>query len=629
MTAPTSALAFRTGVVPGPVAQVPAGTIAIAAAEDGSFFSMDGTNLNSWDSQKGVTVLAAVTSNAPPYSQSLAAVSRGLVYCLGQSEGATTVLAWTADGGAAVSALPALPGNASPKSIGAAADGTLWAVGSDNCCYAYTSGSWSVLGGQPPGTVTMLSPGSAGFGVALVVQPGDGIAGAVLVQNGQWLPPMGGGTYVKACSDGSCWVYGVTLFHVTNAGIPDASFRIPDLQALPYAPVAAASEYGCYFVDGAALSLAACGVMDAPPAAWPVLTGTQQQAYDDISSTVGAVGVGGIREQYSNINAPVSEWYTQVTAMGCPRGVAASDWTIVQTQILSELESVTSVNSLFTNLSILADKVGLIQTDTYAEVVEMVGLPAQPSQQPTSLVNIILGQIYDEMIGAAMKAVPDEAAKAVNIGMTILKYAGDFIAKNHGAQNCDQAFTIACADLAGELANSVTSLAQTAGTLQSAILSDWGKLSACGAAINSGNWYWPPTFDYTVLASIGQPTRVLFYQTLMPAKWQIMMLFSYDNVPRYAPQYSFVAKTASDANGNAISWWYVCAAQGTDVDLTSQGPWPNKLLIDEISLNLTNMTDFFTGASGWSLPTVAASDWQAPITGLPWQPWVDSASPLG
>jgi hypothetical protein len=381
---------------------------------------------------------------------------------------------------------------------------------------------------------------------------------------------------------------------------------------------------GFYYVSATTVRLRAVayGILDQPAVAWPAMTGTQLKGYNAISHEVGASGPGGIRAQYSNKNAPFSDWYTDVKTMDQPAGVTASDWTAIHAQILAELKDVTSVNAFFASMATLATNVAIVQTDTYNEVVQLVGLPADTSKQPSTVVSIILGKIYDQLTGAAMDAAPKNVSKALNAGISIFKFSADQIAQHNGAPNCDAAIHLACAHLAGQLAAIVTNNALVAGTMQAKILTDWGKLSACGLAIESGVWYWPPTFDYSVLASIGAPTHMTFYQALMPAVWQIMLLESFDSVPPYAPPYTQLSKTEQDAAGNTLTWWWICAQQGAGVSIDSVGPWPNKNLIDAINTTSV-MTDFFTGNNGWTLPVAVMSGYNPPPANLPFNSWVD------
>ena len=602
-------------------------TIALAAAADGSLFTLSPDTLYYYDPNAGVKSVASVQCNGAQMSQLLAAVSSGLVYFI---DSAANVCQWTTAGG--VANLAALPNGANPQSLSAASDGTLWVLGSDSKVYSYANSAWSAVPLPPSRTITMLSVGSSTFAMAACQNIDN--PSTLQYQNGTWstLDSQMAPSFLAACPDGSYWLEAAGGLELVPINDTNVGFAFTNMSGTSYPSLAAASKYACYFIGagsgGAGIFAAAYGVMNQPAEAWPAQTGTQAAAYNAISTTVGASGSGGIRAQYSNLDAPISEWYTQVNSMTCPSGVTAADWTIVQTQILTELESVTSVDALFANLNELADKVAIIQTDTYNEVVQMVGLPADPTQQPSTIVSTILGMIYDKMTAAAMDAVPKDVSKAINIGISVFKFAADHIAQKYGAANCDVAFELACAKLAGELANIVTSMAQVSGTLQSAILTDWGKLSACGAAISSGTWYWPPQFDYTVLASIGDPTKLSFYQTLMPAKWEIMQIETFDAVPVNAPQYAFLSQCVSDASGNSVCWWWVCAQQGADVSIHSTGPWPAQQLIEAIN-DAGDITSFFTGTNGWALPTAVMDGYTPPQAGIPWIPWVDSASPLG
>jgi len=619
MTQSFPALAFRSGVIPGNL--IPAisfDTTSFTAAADGSVWTLADGALNTWDAQKGSWDAVGTVASPASIGPYVAAVSNGLVYVISTSG----VVKWTTDGG--VTSVAALPNGESASVIAAAPDGTVVVASSANHVYSLSStGSWTQLPTPGGGTIVFLSAGNASFILAQIQPQGD-IAYYVQYDGSEWSSSEAMGVVAFACPDGSLWAsLGENLLLLPPNG-PPQGFQVPDMLN-PAAPLCAApTTMGFYYVSGSlAVRGVAWGIADQPAVSWPAMTGTQQVGYDAISNEVGATGDGGIRDQYSNINAPFSDWYTDVKTMTCPSGVTAADWTVIQNQVLDELNDVVAVNAFFVSMAILATNVSAIQTDTYNEVVQMVGLPADPTKQPQTTIDIILGKIFDQMISSAISAAPAEVAKTLNAGVQILKFAADKIAQQNGATNCDQAMHLACAKLAAQLAAIITANSQTSGDLQTAILTDWGKLSGCGTAIKSGVWYWPPKFDYSVLSGIGDSTHTTFYQALMPAMWQISLLESFDSAPEYAPLYTLMSKSVRDGSGNVLAWWWVCEQQGADVSIWSKGPWPNQNLIEAINA-VGSIQDFFTGANGWNLPVATMDGYLPPDPSIPFNPWVDN-----
>jgi hypothetical protein len=614
------ALAFRSGLLPGPIIPlIPLAANSFSVAADGSVWVLSEGALMTWQPDDGwVTVASGAFSAA--LGQGLAAVSNDLVYFLMSGGG---VSQWSTAGG--VASLPALPNGEQATVIAAAPDGTMFVASSANTVYSFASSTWTALPGtNQSGAITFLSLGNAQFAFAIIQPFGDDAPYALQYNGTSWSVSDALGQYLFACPDGSYWtIFASTILLVNPDGASyGVAAQVTNMIDVGAPFCAGPTLMGFYYVNtGAQVDAVAYGIIDQPPLSWPAMTGTQAAGYTAISDAVGA-GAGGIRTQYSNINAPFSEWYALVRTMSCPSGVTPSDWTTIQNQVLSELTDVTSVNTFFTNMAILATNVAQIQTDTYDEVVQMVGLPADPSKQPTSIIQIILGKIFDQMISAAMDAAPKAVSKTINAGISLFKFAADSIATQYGAKNCEEAIHLACAALAGELQAIITSNAQTSGDQQAAILSDWGKLSGCGSAISSGVWYWPPKFDYSVLSSIGDATHTMFYQALMPAMWQIMLIEALDATPVNAPVYSVLYKAEQDSNGNVLAWFWVCAQQGAEPSIWSKGPWPNQHLIEAIN-DVGSITDFFVGANGWTLPVVTGDGWIAPPDDLPFKPWVD------
>jgi hypothetical protein len=323
--------------------------------------------------------------------------------------------------------------------------------------------------------------------------------------------------------------------------------------------------------------------------------------------------------------------------MSKPDGVSQEDWDSIREQILDELEYVQGVTTLFTNIGLLNTNVGLINTNTYNNVVKMVGLPDESAQQPKSLVSIIFDQLRGKLESAIVgKAKAFLGSEVVDIGMACFKWAGDQTAKDHDLPDGSVPLQIACADLAKTLADTVVKMEKARGDFQTAILTDWGKLGACGEAIRSGVWFWKPGCTYETIAGAADAIALDFYQTLMPAKWKIILvqgLMSFqppmDPFMHNVPLYSLMYKYVSDAQGNRLYWWWACAEVGSKVEQQNEGPYPNQKTMQTIFALGTTPLDFFTGSRGWRLGVFQAAGYRPPPDGLAWQDYIDSPKPAG
>jgi hypothetical protein len=627
------AFAFRSGIQPSSAFM---GPTSYGAGSDGSIFVNDNGAFITYDPMSGTwpALLGdAVVPNMAAFTTCyIAPVSASLCYFIQMINEVATVSQYAATSG--ITNLPPLPNDVAPAAVSAGGDGTMWVTGADGNPYVYdaSSASWSMLT-PPAGTLQLISVGSANFILALVTD-GDGVNTIQQSVGGAWQALAGapvGATWVGACLDGSYWTWSGPPTLTLTTGGTTVPFEIPEGAFYAFA---AANRYGCWAFDipglPMGLQLVAYGIIDAPAVPFPAFTGDEGIAYSAINAQIGITDPNGIRGSYANLDAPIEAYLADVDSMTCPSGVSASDWSTVQKQIATELTYASAVRSLFGNITTLNGQINVLQLAAYDAVVPMVGLPAQPQDQPSTNVNVILGMIFDHLFNAALNAAPPDVSKVINLGLDVFNYAADHIAKQHGVPNRDVAFQIACSQLAQTLSDTAVAMIAAAGTLEATILGDWGKLSACGQAITSNSWYWDPNFDSSVLANIGEATMCDYYQILMPVKWQIAQIFTVGiaglgnpylgSVPQYALLYQYSGSPAS-------FWWWVCTAVGADTSPDTQGPFPSQTLLEAV-MAVTQASAFFGGADGWDLAGVPCEGYATPPTGLAFSGWVDSASPM-
>ncbi|HEX8171973.1 MAG TPA: hypothetical protein VF824_15660 [Thermoanaerobaculia bacterium] len=638
---PGAAFVLKSGVYPGPTPPAPD---VIAAAADGSLWIASQQNLLQYSRETGAfaTMYSATADLAVMHG--IAPVDYQHVYFLGSNASGAAVVGYYQQSG--VTTLAALPGSDTAAAITAAPDGTLWVTGASGTIYAHTAGGWTTLA-APSGGVTMLSAGSATFGLALVgggtsIAKWDGTSWSTLASQTEL-------TFVAACADGSYWTANVAAAAPGAAQLtlvlPDAStvaFAFPNEIVMP-GYLTAASRYACFFlgidlnVKQMGLGLAAYGVMEQPAENWPAMDANEQAAYTAITNAFLISDPAGFRSVYANLNDSLSENAIELSDLACPSGIDATAFASVKSQLIVELRYADSVRNLFTNLATLNSDLALEQTQTYASVVEMVGLPDQPSQQPNTPVQVIFGNLLSKLLDKAISLAPDPAQSVISLGMSVFNHVADLEAQQSGGTDRNSALTVACSQLAGMIASVTSQTLTTTSTWESTILADWGMLQACGNAIATGAWYWPPTFVAAVIKGSGAAMELDFYQILVPVKWQIMNLYALyvpgiqptPSTPPNAPQYSFVYQTVSDSQGAMAFWYWMLTEQGVSPDLDTTGPFPNQqLVLALITADAGDENDLFTNANGWNLPVVQGGTWTAPMQGVAFQPWVNSTSPL-
>ena len=643
-TVPPTTVAFvlASGYYTGPADPLVADMSALSATSDGAVWIISGGSVYRYSASEGKFVASSSWTTAPAdaFAGILAAVNGSLAYFLASQNGAIVVASYTAGpSGGTTAALAALPNGDVPASVTAGADGTLWAIGAGGTIYSYdlAAAQWSTID-PPPGELVALDVGGATAIYALVVTTAIAV---YRYADGSWTdyPIQAPVSYpwIGACSDGSLWLLagtGLTLV------LPDGtSVAKPFMATPPPGGCSAASRYACYGVAQSSSELptivyAGYGVTEQPAQSWPAMNVGEQTAYAAINAQLGISDPAGVRGAYANLSAPLSDYYTLVRTMQAPSGVVPSDWTTVQTQIEDELEYAQAVQNFFSNMTTLNLQISSVQLAEYAQVVQTVGLPDNPDQQPQTLVSIVLGVLVSKFFDYAVSQVPADVQNVISVGQSIYNFAANAEAKKNNAPNKDVALQLACAALAGTLADMQIAAATATATFETSILADWGMLQACGLAITSDVWYWPPKFDPAVLKSVGPANALDFYQTLMPVKWQLMQLetVAYSGTggepwPPHVPGYAILGQYES-SGGNAIGWWWVCTDQGTSPSVFTTGPFPNQNLVEAV-VGLSTPRDFFTNGNGWNLPVVQMNGYTAAPVNVPWLAWDDSSSPLG
>lgn len=641
--APFPALGFRTGISPTLLYPDFMENQVLAVAADGSVWTLTRDGICQYSVGKAkLSRLGDNKLHKPSplaFPQHLAPVSSKLAYYIQSRDNRPVISVYERD--KAIVDLAPLPDNDTPQALSAAADGSLWVLGSSGKPWRLSNGGWVTVA-APSGTkLLQVSVGAADF--VLAIGQKDGVSQVLRLKDGSWIAhdelPHVGVRWIGGCAGGEYWWSSADLqrsgeLHLIKDATKLMSFAL-DKGAVGFA---AATRRSCYFFSFAhgGFARAAQGVIDQADEAWPAMNSGEKLAYNEISDRLGIIEPEGVRGQYTNINAAFSAWLSKIDTIKRPSNIPEADWSSVCEQIKDELEYVQSVTTLSTNLALLNGCMGQIYTNVYNQVVTMLGLPDKAADMPGGLVEMVLNTLVDKLQGAVIdKAKGAVGSEAVDISLACFKYGCDLLAKEHKLPDGSVPLIIASSELAGTLARMTVESEHARAKYQKSILSDWGRLSACGEAIRSGAWYWSPETNYENIKGAGAAIALDFYQMLMPVKWKIVLcegvqclnppLVPYmPHVPRYALMY----QRQSNGADASLFWWTACMEVSAPERQNSEGPFPNQKILETVFALDTTPQDFFAGRKGWKLRRVTVPGYLPPPADLVWAPYENSTAPL-
>ncbi|MEA9585901.1 hypothetical protein VC279_06190 [Xanthomonas sp. WHRI 10064A] len=621
----------------GPAAVLPGLNFSvgtISAAADGTIWALDqdsdstGT-LQVYDYAKAA--LSTVYASPDASFGAICAVSADLVYVV-----ATDSTTWIGqvDGSGAVTKLGSPPNGVTISDITAATDGTLWALDAQGNPYQYANSSWTIQNQSDQTTLvfTTISAGSADLIVGAATADGYGPIFWQWTAASGWKPLSNGGhfggSWIAACADGSVW--SLTQTELTLSA-PGGVVKTMDVSGLEFPQSwTAGSQFLCCAVTIAkplAVVIApfTLGLLDVPATPWPAMNAGQKTAYTAVDATLGITVSGGIRAQYANTIAPLSSYQVELSQMAQPAGVSADDWTALKAQLMTELTAVIGVNALFVELGTLSSDLATIQSDQLQAVSTNVGLTVQA--QGGSEVSVVLTTLMTTFLSRVGTLFAPPYGLAVSLIGSGLAAAMNYNIQQNSPSAPPGTLQVTYAKLAEAMANNfIQSIAERA-TQQTAIVTDWGKLSLAGQAISQGLWVWPDTLTPSLLAGLAPVWQLSFYQSLMPAGWQILQgeevcgphVFPAPKPPS-SPNHAMMTKHESDSSYDSVYWYYICCALGSPGDITKNvGAYPSTVLTQDLFTSLgVTPSDFFGGQSGWSLPVVQSPGWADPDDSVQW-----------
>jgi len=333
-------------------------------------------------------------------------------------------------------------------------------------------------------------------------------------------------------------------------------------------------------------------IITQPPQAFPFFTDGQLAAYQAANELLG-FGQGDtpdFRGQYLNVgpstvNTDLTDNIVTLRSSPTPGNVSDSDWNTVIGVLANEVTMVVAVQTLFSNYNLWH----MAQFADNGTILN--GLVADAQMEQTQQVNAVGVAIAQGALYTALEAIPVVGGVLGNVINTAINAA------LAGGQASTSPFLSAVSTLYHDLSQQLMSISGQATLMETAILSDWGKLQAVYPLTNlSGND--PASLsasalgEQNLLETTTKGYSISAMQMLLPVKYQIYVYAennqnSVDGIPPYAQYVS-----PEPENGVYKKYWIA--------DSTSWQSTPSETCMNtDIWGNGVLQEDFFNGVKGW------------------------------
>ncbi|KAK9319826.1 hypothetical protein V1517DRAFT_331258 [Lipomyces orientalis] len=306
---------------------------------------------------------------------------------------------------------------------------------------------------------------------------------------------------------------------------------------------------------------------------------------------------GDLRATYINtdLTANYSNWVTQIHELSCPETISLDDWNIVSIQLQAELQAVTAVQTLFANYSTYHADAFAGQDALVNGLIADAGVTNDGPHIGGLVLSVLSGVLYTVLEGIG--AAPTMMAFGVlgNIVQTAINsgVAGQGILKSSA-----DPFEVQVGELWSQLSTQFNNLLTATAAMETAILSDWGMVSATFALINStgpDSLAWPPDMTPQLVTASIPGFTVSIMQMLMPAKYQIYS-WQQDNADEFSGVSPLVQRIESNGDGTYTHYWIATAADWSD--------YPIDEAMNACFAAGEDGWDFFHSANGWTFAQV-------------------------
>jgi hypothetical protein len=360
----------------------------------------------------------------------------------------------------------------------------------------------------------------------------------------------------------------------------------------------------------------------------PILPVDPQEAafYNDISTYLGTTGPGGIRGLYDTASSTtLGEFYAHLLDMPTPASVNPSNrerWDAIYNQVLNELVYAPAVQNLFDSLGKINSDIGTKNATNLPAIVTLIS--ASEPIPAASKLGLYLFDVIEAMLAGIVKGLTGSAGV---IGSIMASAFNSAVSLATGQPNPDSntALDIDYNQLVNTLDALYNSVDKTNLAYETAILTDWARLSALGPLLVGSDPIWaPPIGSESTLADAAEPAfEQFFYRVLLPAKWQLVSIPSYTFavnvmwggcvpsssttfVPSYAIESQQIGSNPNNSSCPIMSYYFMNQVKANpDPFSGSDGPYPTQALLQQLyeTFGVTKQT-LLTGGGGLNLQVV-------------------------
>ncbi|MBV8437040.1 MAG: hypothetical protein JOY95_05955, partial [Silvibacterium sp.] len=274
-------------------------------------------------------------------------------------------------------------------------------------------------------------------------------------------------------------------------------------------------------------------ILGQPPVAFPHPSGSAEvAAFQYINENLCGTSACNVRNQYGNLDIDIGTTYEiplESMTVG-PNGTncmnpqnAGVAYCVVRAQLLKEFIFVSNIRNFYDNVTSLWDGSGgyslAQQLGAYQQVLATI--PKAPKTAPAPSLGKTLADLFLGLASLIPEVGSVEVGSVFGLADTFFNFGTNLTTDPKGNQTINLTSTIG--ELDKQAANQYIAQAYTTGTLFEFIYQDWGKMSALGNALASGNpsWSWSSIETAQILQGMGPAIQQAAYRSIMPAAYAI------------------------------------------------------------------------------------------------------------
>ncbi|EGC29563.1 hypothetical protein DICPUDRAFT_158837 [Dictyostelium purpureum] len=337
-------------------------------------------------------------------------------------------------------------------------------------------------------------------------------------------------------------------------------------------------------------------ILQEKPQPFPAFTGNQENAYVWISEKVG--NCASLRSQYVYVTL-VPSYASEVKNLqyppngvdnGTPVNFSSSDFSAVQTELITELNRATSIINLFNSYQVFHQNL-FSQTQALLSKIETAA--NLESGSTTEFATGWILTLFSGLVCTIIDIVPEVGPPIANLIQTGVDVTVEVVdAYQHNVFNANP-FQVALYGLWDLLIKNFNTLSKTIDGMQKDILLDWGKMTNVYQCMQlppgPASLCWTATTNSESLSPALQANGISLCQMLLPSKYQIYVITSNSDKPSVK-----IPSFCKWKNNNLI--YFIATTNSYSIFPTSE------LMNNEIWGQKVTFEDFFTSKFGWNFP---------------------------